>query len=294
MLQSTGIRRMKVAVQRQWLLQFPDGRVALFVIDRMRPDEPPLFLPVLRVLREREAWMNMRLTKRGARGGDTASAMGVGGGRYAMRYTLLAEYELARTDGRILSQDDILHEPLALHDEIGKLKRQARRERVDVNAELARIVQRLPRTYSSVGVRVYNPTTPKWKMQLLWVVMVGTCAFLVVVFFSCVAVYWEHVETVGVDNFVNAYLINTLLIQAFACEFREIVNILLANIVMRELLLLVCCLRCASTREKEELGITRAKTAGGWASRAVGAPSNAKPPFAHGAASPAAARLSSP
>ena len=255
-LQGHDIRRMRVRVQRQWLLQFADGRVALFVIDPLKPEEPPIFLPVLRVVREREAWMNMRLTKRTGTGKDNIDVLGVGG-RYNTSSGLVAEYELARTDGRVLSESDILQEPLALHNEIGKLKRALRRKTgAEVHAELAHLVQRLPRHYSSVGARVYNPTTAKWKMQILWLVMIGICVFLVIVFFSCVAVYWEHVESVGTDKFLEAYLFDTLLIQAFACEFREIFNIVFANFLLKELILLFCCLRCASAVEKRSLGLT--------------------------------------
>ena len=88
------------------------------------------------------------------------------GGRVAPNTVLFAEYELVRTDGRILVAEDILTEPLALHDEIGKLKREARKRRVDPLGEVTHIVSRLPRNYHSVGVRVYNPSKPKWKMQV--------------------------------------------------------------------------------------------------------------------------------
>ena len=138
-----------------------------------------------------------------------------------MHYRLVAEYELARTDGRVLTEGDILQEPLALHDQIGHLQRMAKARGVDVHAELRNVAQRLPRHYASVGVRVYHPMTAKWKLQVLEAVMISITVFLVILCFFTVAVYWSHVESVGVDQFVNAYLINTLLIQAFACEFRE-------------------------------------------------------------------------
>ncbi|MEC8263731.1 MAG: hypothetical protein VX017_10555, partial [Pseudomonadota bacterium] len=93
-----------------------------------------------------------------------AALRGLGlGGRFGVSGVLLAEYELVRTDGRILLPEDILQEPLALHDEIGKLKREARRLRVDPTAELHGVVQRLPRHYRSVGVRIYNPAKAPWK-----------------------------------------------------------------------------------------------------------------------------------
>ena len=110
--------------------------------------------------------MNMRLTKRGAAGKDQNSL--AVGGRYNTSSGLVAEYELARTDGRVLSEADILQEPLALHNEIGKLKRAARHSSVNIHTELSHLVQRLPRRYSSVGVRVYNPKTAQWKLQILW------------------------------------------------------------------------------------------------------------------------------
>ena len=82
------MKRMRVTVQRQWLLQYPDGRVAFFVIN---PKGPPLFVPVLRVVREREAWMNMRLTRRGV-AGKNEPEMHMGG-RYNTGSSLLAEYD---------------------------------------------------------------------------------------------------------------------------------------------------------------------------------------------------------
>ena len=203
LLQEHGVKRMRVQVQRQWLLQYPDGRVGLFVIN---PKGPPLFVPVLRVIREREAWMNMRLTRRGAAGKDQPNMhssvstrthltpllsplphycttrhftgkdqpnMQVGG-RINPNAGLSAEYELVRTDGKVLLPEDIVQEPLALHDEIGKLKRAARKKRIDPTGELQGFVQRLPRKYHSVGVRVYNPSKPKWKLQVVWTIMLGT------------------------------------------------------------------------------------------------------------------------
>ena len=89
---------------------------------------------------------------------------------------------------------------------------------------------------------------------------------LVLIFFQTVATYWPEVERAGTDRFVNAYLVQTLLIQAFACEFREIFNIVVANFVVRELLLLLCCLRCASHSEQEQLGL-RASPRGGFDTR---------------------------
>ena len=266
LLQLHGVRRMKVYVQRQWLLQFPDGRVGLFVKQGQQPDEPPMFLPVLRVLRERQAgWMNFRMTKDKEGKDEPHAALGGLGGRVVGRlnsgFMLAAEYELARTDGRILLSEDIVPEPLALHDEIGRVKRAARRQKLYPTAELHALATRLPRSYPAVGMRVYNPSKAQWKLQVVWVVLLITCGFLVILFFSCLAEYWEHILDNGVDVFVNAYLIDTLLIQAFACEFRELLNILLFNVCFRELVMLLCCLRCASPAEKHRLGLTAEGTA---------------------------------
>ena len=60
MLQSHHVKRVQVAVDRQWLLQYPDGRVAMFVRLSDERGEPPVWVPVLRVSRRREAWMNLR------------------------------------------------------------------------------------------------------------------------------------------------------------------------------------------------------------------------------------------
>ena len=49
------------------------------------------------------------------------------------------------------------------------------------------------------------------------------------------------------DEFVYAYLVETLVIQAFACEFREIFSSLIWNVLVREFLSLVFCLRCRAT-----------------------------------------------
>jgi hypothetical protein len=152
LLQQNGVKRLRVSVQRQWLLQYPDGKIAFFVLN---PKGPPIYVPVLRVIRDREAFMNLRLMRRGARAANEPMHVG---GRYNTSTTLLAEYELVRTDGRVLVPEDIVHEPLALHDEIGKLKRAARKKRIDPIGELHGFVSRLPRKYHSVGVRVYNPT----------------------------------------------------------------------------------------------------------------------------------------
>jgi len=252
-VQQTGVKRMHVVVRRQYLLQFPDGRVAFFAMDPADPDKPPLFVPVLRVIRQREAWMNLRLFKRGEDGANVEQM----GGRFGTSGVLLAEYELVRTDGRVLLPEDILHEPLALHNEIGRLKREARRLRIDPTAELQDIVQRLPRTYHSVGVRVYNPKKAKWKMQVVWIVMIGCAVFLSLFLLAVLATYWPHIQDQGTDEFLSAYLIDTLLIQAFACEFREILNLVIANVVMRQLLLLLCCLHCASRNTKEKYGLSK-------------------------------------
>ena len=49
--------------------------------------------------------------------------------------------------------------------------------------------------------------------QVVWVVMIGMCIFLILIFFSSVANYWGHIERVGTHRFVEAYLVQTLLIQ---------------------------------------------------------------------------------
>ena len=257
MLQQHGVKRMQVQVRRHSLLQYPDGRVAMFAIDRGRPDNPGMYIPVLRVIRRREAWMNLRSGFKGI----SASA----GGRFATASVLLAEYELVRSDGRVLLPEDIMQEPLALHNEIGKLKREARRLHIDPHVELQAVVQRLPRNYRTVGVRIYNPTKSPWKMTIVWVVMGGMCIFLTLFLFAAVATYWSHIREQGVDEFVSAYLVDTLVIQAFTFEFREMFNLLVFNVVMRELILLTCCLRCASKEEQDKLGLTKS-TAGSSAS----------------------------
>ena len=99
---------------------------------------------------------------------------------------------------------------------VGRLKREARRYRIDPSAELAAVVQRLPPHYRSVGVRGYNPVKAPWKLQLVWGVMVCLCAFLALLFFSTLASYWSHVEERGVGRFVYAYLVTTLVVQARA------------------------------------------------------------------------------
>ena len=42
LLQEHGVKRMRVYVQRQWLLQYPDGRVGLFVLSEKGVPPPPL------------------------------------------------------------------------------------------------------------------------------------------------------------------------------------------------------------------------------------------------------------
>ena len=110
-------------------------------------------------------------------------------------------------------------------------------------------------------MRVYNPKKAQWKLQVVWAIMIGLCCFFIFVFFSCIINYWEHVEAVGTDTFLQAYLINTLLIQAFACEFREIFNVVFANIILREVLMLFCCLRCASATSRSTWAAPRAARA---------------------------------
>ena len=56
-------RRGRVQVQRDWLLQYPDGRVALFALGAT-PQDVPTWVPVLRVIRQGEAWMGLRLFRR--------------------------------------------------------------------------------------------------------------------------------------------------------------------------------------------------------------------------------------
>ena len=63
-------------------------------------------------------------------------------------------------------------------------------------------------------------------------------------FFSTLSTYWEHISAGGVDEFVYAYLVETLVIQAFACEFREVFSAIIWNLLVREFLMLVFCLRC--------------------------------------------------
>ena len=111
-------------------------------------------------------------------------------------------------------------------------------------------MSRLPTHYRSAGVRVYNPLKPQWKLQLAWALQLSLCAFLVLFFFSTLSTYWEHISKGGVDEFVYAYLVETLVIQAFACEFRELFSAIIWNLLVREFLMLVFCLRC----RKDTLG----------------------------------------
>ncbi len=62
-------RRALVAVQPNWLLQYPDGRVAFFA-HATNPQDPPTWVPVIRLSRSREAGMNMRLLRRTTNGRD--------------------------------------------------------------------------------------------------------------------------------------------------------------------------------------------------------------------------------
>ena len=93
----------------------------------------------------------------------------------------------------------------------------------------------------------------------MWAVQLALCAFLVLFFFATLATYWPHIEAQGIDNFAFAYFIDTLLIQAFACEFREILSVVVFNLLMRELLLLFCCLRCSADfrGEGEDASLTK-------------------------------------
>ena len=211
---------MCVAVQRDWLLQYPDGRVALFATNPYRPGEPPTWVPVLRVLRQRESWWNLRLVRRSASGRDESTDYAGG--------TLLAEYELARTDGRVLTPWDIVPEALSLHDEIVVLKRacEARaRSGVSLTQELEQIAKRLPASYRSVGVRVYNPVRPAWKLQLAWTLQLLLAAFLCIFLFATLATGWQHIEAQGTDAFLRAYLIprvSVLLILALAAALAQL------------------------------------------------------------------------
>ena len=49
---------------------------------------------------------------------------------------------------------------------MGLLKHRVQRLGLDLNRELQTVVQRLPTHYRSVGVRVYNPLKPRWKLQV--------------------------------------------------------------------------------------------------------------------------------
>ena len=126
-----------------------------------------MWVPVLRVVRKHEAWWNLRLVRRNGMGQNEGVEAGNG--------ALIAEYELVRTDGLVLSPWDVVPESLLLHDEIvheiAKTKRSASRpgsSTQDASNDLDHVVKRLPRNYRTVGVRVYNPTRPQWKMQLAW------------------------------------------------------------------------------------------------------------------------------
>ena len=166
----------QVAVDRQWLLQYPDGRVAMFV--RLSEDrtDPPVWVPVLRVSRRREAWMNMRLRRRDSQGNESSFE---GSNRRRGASELLAEYELVRTDGKVLRAEDIVREPMMLHEQISLLKIKVQRLGLDVTRELQAVVSRLPTHYRSAGVRVYNPLKPQWKLQLAWALQLCLCTFLV-------------------------------------------------------------------------------------------------------------------
>ena len=204
--QQKGAQRAQVSVHAEWLLQYPDGRVAFFALSPT-PGEPPLWVPVLRLHRQRESWMNLRLNRRFATGaGEGLMRRPAVMDRQAGK-ELIAEYELARADGRRLHSPDIVRQPLALHDQLGSLKRQAMRRSMDseqLAQELGAIVQRVPPSYRSVGVRVYNPSKPKWKIQIAWSLQLLTCAFLIFLFISILATYWTHIESSGVNEFVYA------------------------------------------------------------------------------------------
>ena len=218
---------MQVAVEREWLLQYPDGRVAMFVVDAADPDARPTWVPVLRVWRRREAWMNLRLRRRDTAGGEDAAALRAS--RLRDAGLLMAEYELVRTDGRVLAPSDVVREPFRLHDEVCALKREAAARNLHVSSELAALVDRLPTHYRSVGVRVYNPKKAAWKLQLVWAVQLALCAFLVLFFCNVGNLLAAHRGAGDRQLQRLAYFIDTLLIQAFACEFREILSVVVFN-----------------------------------------------------------------
>ena len=150
----------------------------------------------------------------------------------------------------MLAPCDIAEFPLEFHDEIVRLKHEATRRGALVSKELEGIVRRLPRNYRTVGARLYNPAKPLWKLQLAWRLQLLLAAFLVLFFFATLTTYWDHIEQQGVSGFVNAYLIQTLLIQAFAFEFREIFSYAAWPLLSREFLRLVCCLYCIPPQQE--------------------------------------------
>eukprot|EP00966_Prymnesium_polylepis_P196652 4556780-Prymnesium_polylepis.1 len=145
-------------------------------------------------------------------------------------------------------------EALSLHDEIARLKAEMKLRRSgDTGHDLAAIAKRLPANYRTVGVRVYNPVRPAWKLQLAWALQLLLCFTLVIFLFATLATGWQHIEAQGTGAFVNAYLVQTLLIQAFACEFREIVNTFAYTWISKEILRLCCCLcRTTASTHKEQ------------------------------------------
>ena len=80
---------------------------------------------------------------------------------------------------QVLRAEDIVREPMMLHEQISVLKIKVQRLGLDVTRELQAVVSRLPTHYRSAGVRVYNPLKPQWKLQLAWALQLGLCAFLV-------------------------------------------------------------------------------------------------------------------
>ena len=74
----------------------------------------------------------------------------------------------------------IVPEALSLHDEIAKVRRDAvHRRSADTRRQLEQVAKRLPSNYRTVGVRVYNPVRPLWKLQLAWGCQLALCLFLI-------------------------------------------------------------------------------------------------------------------
>ena len=89
--------------------------------------------------------MNLRLRRRDSQGvenpNDDPMKLGL---RRSGASELLAEYELVRTDGKVLRACDIVREPMMLHEQISVLKIKVQRLGLDVTRELQAVVSRLP------------------------------------------------------------------------------------------------------------------------------------------------------